>query len=116
MSGTKHRLEFFPEVIFTIPETSGGSCCLKPIAKQTNRSREMYRFAKRQQWKNEDKLELLIPSKSESKVRALIKWRKFKARQRLRRLGIKKLPALVLDGKVLCQGKLTLDDDLDLVI
>jgi len=73
MSKSKHNLEFFPEVIFTIPETPGGSCCLKPIAKQTNRSREMYRFAKRLEWKNKDRLELQIPSRSEGKVRALIK-------------------------------------------
>ncbi|MEE9151077.1 MAG: hypothetical protein V3U20_04495 [Thermoplasmata archaeon] len=116
MSETKHRLEFFPEVIFTIPKAPGGSCCLKPVPKQTDRSREMYRFAKSLQWKNKDKLELLIPSKSESRVRVLVKWRKFLARMRLRRLRIKTLPALALDGKVLCQGKLTFEKDIDLAI
>lgn len=114
MKGRKHRLEFFPDVIFTIPEAPGGSCCLKPIAKQTNRSREMYRFAKRQQWENRDKVDLMIPSKSESRVRAIMKWRKFKARLRMWRLGIKKLPALVLDGKVIFQGELNPDYDLNL--
>lgn len=109
MKYRKHRLEFFPEVIFTIPEAPGGSCCLKPIARQTEQSREMYRYAKQLQWKNRDKLELEIPSKSESRVRAIVKWRKFRARLRMWRLGIKKLPALVLDGKVISQGELNLD-------
>lgn len=116
MSILKHKLEFFPEVIFTIPKAPGGSCCLKPIPKQTDRSRKMHRFAKHLQWKNKDKLELLIPSKSESKVRAIMKWRKFKARMRLRKLRIKTLPALVLDGKVLCQGMLNLGEDFELAV
>jgi hypothetical protein len=111
MSRLKHKLEFFPKVIFTIPKAPGGSCCLKPIPKQTKESWKMYRFAKKLQWKNKDKLELSIPSKSQSRVRAIMKWKKFKARMRLSRLGIKELPALVLDGKVLCQGELTLDED-----
>ncbi|UCG67959.1 MAG: hypothetical protein JSV09_08930 [Thermoplasmata archaeon] len=89
---------------------------MKPIAKQTDRSRKMYRFAKHLQWKNKDKMELLIPSKSESRVRAIMKWKKFKARMRLRRLRIEILPALVLDGKVLCQGKLDLDEDFELAV
>ncbi len=110
MSSLKHKLEFYPEVIFTIPEAPGGSCCLKPVPKQTEESRRMYRFAKHLQWKNKDKLDLIIPSKSETRVRAIAKWRKFKARIRLRRLGITILPALALDGKVLCQGKLDLDE------
>ncbi len=106
-----HRLEFFPEVIFVIPEAPGGSCCLKPVPKQTEESRKMHRFAKKLKWKNKDTLELTIPSKCESRVRAVMKWQKFKARMRLSRLGITELPALVLDGKILCQGKLTMDDD-----
>ncbi len=111
MPRLKHKLEFFPKVIFTIPKTPGGSCCLKPIPKQTKESWKMYRFAKRLQWQNKEKIELIIPSKSASRVRAILKWKKFKARIRLSRLGIEHLPALVLDGKVLCQGRLTLDKD-----
>jgi hypothetical protein len=111
MSRSRHTLEFFPKVIFVIPEAPGGSCCLKPIPKQTKESRKMYRFAKTLMWKNKDTLELSIPSKSDSRVRAIMKWQKFKARMRLSRLGIDELPALVLDGKILCQGKLTLDED-----
>lgn len=103
MKRFKHILEFFPEVVFTIPENPGGSCCLKPIAKQTASSREMYRFAKHLQWRNRDIMELVIPSKSESRIRAFVKWRKFRARVRLRKLGIKHLPALVLDGKVIAE-------------
>jgi hypothetical protein len=114
MSESKHRLEFFPDVIFTIPEAPGGSCCLKPIAKQTEQSRKMYRYAKQLQWKNQDKLELEIPSKSKSRVRALVKWSKFRARLRMWRLGIKKLPALVLDGEVIFQGELNPDYGFDL--
>lgn len=113
MSKQKHKLEFFPEVIFTIPKAPGGSCCLKPIPKQTRRSKEMYRYAKHLLWKNKDNMELIIPSKSESRVRAFVKWKKFKARMRLRRLGIKTLPAMVLDGKLIYQGELDLDEDFD---
>jgi hypothetical protein len=113
MSRIKHKLEFFPKVIFCIPEAPGGSCCLKPIPKQTDESRKMYRFAKKLKWKNKETMELEIPSKTESRIRAIMKWKKFKARMRLRKLKIDTLPALVLDGKVLCQGKLTLDEDFD---
>jgi hypothetical protein len=108
-------LEFFPEVIFVIPEAPGGSCCLKPIAKQTERSRKMYRFAKHLQWKNKGAVELEIPSKTESRVRAFVKWKKFLARLRMRRLKIKELPALVLDGKVIFQGDLNPDYSLYLM-
>jgi hypothetical protein len=108
-------LEFFPEVIFVIPEAPGGSCCLKPMAKQTERSRKMYRFAKHLLWKNKETLELEIPSKTDSRVRALVKWRKFKARVRMWGLGINKLPALVLDGKVIFQGDLNPDYSLYLM-
>lgn len=106
MTDKKRVLEFYPEVIFTIPETVGGSCCLKPVAKQTPRSREMYRLARHMQWEDRDNIDFVIPSKSESRVRTIVKWRKFKARVRMWRLGIKKLPALVLDGKILYQGNL----------
>jgi len=110
MSEKKHILEFYPGVIFMIPKTAGGSCCLKPMAKQTERSREMYRFARHLQWENRDNIDFLIPSKSESRVRAFIKWKKFKTKVRMWRLGIKKLPALVLDGRVMCQGFLDTDN------
>ena len=110
MSKSKHQLEFFPEVVFTIPENPGVSCCLKPVAKQTPLSRKMYRFAQELYWENRDKMELSIPSKSESRVRAIVKWKKFKARLRLKKLGIKILPALVLDGKILYQGKIDIDN------
>lgn len=110
MKRSKHILEFFPEVMFTIPESSGGSCCLKPFPKQTERSRKMFRYAKHLGWKNKDSIEMVIPSKSESRVRAIVKWKKFKARLRLRRLGIRVLPALVLDGKILRQGKIEIDN------
>lgn len=106
MTRKGHMLEFYPEVIFTIPKTTGGSCCLKPIPKQTELSRKMYRYARHMQWENRDDIDLVIPSKSESTVRAFVKWRKFKTRVRMWRLGIKRLPALVMDGEVLFQGEL----------
>ncbi|UCF08844.1 MAG: hypothetical protein JSW28_03905 [Thermoplasmata archaeon] len=110
MTEKTHVLEFYPEVIFTIPKTAGGSCCLKPVPKQTQRSREMLRFAKHAQWENKDKIDFVIPSKTETRIRVLVKWKKFGAKLRMWRLGIEKLPALVLDGKVLCQGKLTINE------
>jgi hypothetical protein len=103
-------------MVFTIPRAPGGSCCLKPVPKQTERSRKMYRFARHLEWQNRDKLEFVIPSKSESRVRAIMKWRKFRARFRMWRLGITKLPALVFDGEVLCQGKLNLAEDFKLAL
>jgi hypothetical protein len=69
----------------------------------------MYRFAKHLQWKNKEKLEFEIPSKTDSRVRALVKWKKFKARIRMWRLGIKELPAIAVDGKVIFQGDLNKD-------
>ena len=116
MSEHKHTLEFFPEVSFTIPKTVGGSCCLKPVAQQTERSKRMLRFARHFQWKNKGSFELLIPSKTETRVRAKMKWKKFKARMRMRRLGVKELPALALDGKVLFQGDQEIDEDFEMAM
>ena len=111
----KHTLEFFPEVIFTLPEGNVGGCCLKPVAKQTDRSRKMYMFAQHLQQRYKNKLNFTIPSKTDTRVRAKMKWQKFKARMRMRRLGIKELPALALDGKVLFQGDQKINEDLELV-
>lgn len=72
------------------------------------------RYAKHLVWKNKESYEMVIPSQSDSRIRAIVKWKKFKARMRMRRLGIDTLPALVLDGKVLCQGKLDLGNDFNL--
>jgi hypothetical protein len=115
MSNLKHRLEFYPEIEFTIPKAPGVSCCLKPTTKQTKLSREIYRFAKHFEWQDKDELGCVIPSKSDSKVRAIMKWSKFKARFRMWGIGIRKLLALVIDEKVLCQGKLNLGEDFKLV-
>ncbi len=116
MSQSKHTLEFFPEVIFTIPKTVGGSCCLRPVATQTERSKRMLRFARHLQWKNKNRIDLTIPSKTETRVRAKMKWKKFKARMRMRRLGVRELPALALDGKVLFQGDQKIDEDFELAM
>ena len=116
MSEHKHTLEFFPEVIFTIPKTVGGSCCLKPVAMQTERSKRMLRFARHLQWKNKNRIDLTIPSKTETRVRAKMKWKKFKARMRMRRLGVRELPALALDGKVLFQGDQNIDENFELAM
>jgi hypothetical protein len=116
MSQSKHTLEFFPEVIFTLPEGNVGGCCLKPVAKQTERSRKMYIFAKHLKHRYRDKLDFVIPSKTETRIRAKMKWKKFKARMRMRRLGVKKLPALALDGKILFQGDQKIDGDFDLIM
>jgi hypothetical protein len=110
MNEKKHVMEFYPEVIFTIPRTAGGSCCLKSVPKQTERSRKMYKFAKHLHWQNKDRIDFMIPSKSESRIRVIIKIQKFMARLRMWRLGIHQLPALVYDNKVLCQGEQSLKD------
>lgn len=116
MVDEKHRLEFYPEVIFVISESALGGYSVRPIPKQSKNSKEMYRFAQRLSWQNRDKIELVTPSRCESKVLAQVKWKKFKIKIRLWRLGILKLPALVFHDKVLCQGKLDLDDNFELAI
>ena len=115
MSKPKHTLEFFPEVIFTLPEGNVGGCCLKPVAKQTERSRKMFMFARHLKHKYTDNLDFVIPSKTETRVRAKMKWRKFKARMRMRRLGVRELPALALDGKIIFQGDQEIDENFELV-
>lgn len=112
----KHTLEFFPEVIFTLPGGQAGGCCLKPVAKQTERSRRMYKFAQHLQYKYKGSLDFIIPSKTETRVRAKMKWKKFQARMRMRRLGVKELPALALDGKALFQGDQEIDEDFELAM
>lgn len=101
----KIKLEFFPEIIQELPESPGGSCCLKPLIRQSNTSQKMYLLAQHIQWKFKDRIELVIPSKTDSRVIPVKKYRQFKADQRKKRLKIKKLPALALAGRVLCEGQ-----------
>jgi hypothetical protein len=87
-----------------IPEAPGGSCCLKPVITQSKHSKRMYIIAQHIQYLFKDRVELVIPSKSESRILLVKKYKQFLADWRKRRMGIRTLPALVLDGKVLCQG------------
>jgi hypothetical protein len=66
----------------------------------------MQRFAERISDIYSNELKLTIPSKCESRIRPLVKWVKFRASIRLWRLGIETLPAIALDGEVLCEGKI----------
>ena len=101
----KVKLEFFPEIIQELPESPGGSCCLKPVIRQSNNSQKMYLMAQHLQWKFKDRVELVIPSKTDSRVIPVKKYRQFKADWRQKRLKIQKLPALALAGRVLCEGQ-----------
>jgi len=100
----KHLLEFYPEIVLTLPDSVGGSCCLKPVVRETERSQTMSMFAYHLYWLNRDSLELIIPTKCTSRIHAVNKWRNFKARMRLKRLGVKERPALVMDTIVICEG------------
>jgi len=64
----KVYLEFFPEIILELPESPGGSCCLKPVVGQSKISRKMYLLAQHIQWKFKDKVNLVIPSKTDSRI------------------------------------------------
>lgn len=109
-------LEFFPEIIVEIPESPGGSCCLKPMIRQSKNSQKMYLLAQHIQWKYKDIIELVIPSKTDSRVMPVKKYKQFKTDQRRKRLGIQKLPALALAGKVLCEGEVPSEKRLDKTI
>ena len=100
----KIELEFFPEIKFEIPESPGGSCCLKPVIKQSKASQLMYILAQHLEWKFGKRLKLKIPSKTESKITPVKKYHQFKADRRKKKIGVHKLPALALGGKKLCEG------------
>jgi hypothetical protein len=112
----KISLEFFPEIIVEIPESPGGSCCLKPMVRQSKDSQKMYLLAQHIQWKYKDSIELVVPSKTDSRVMPVKKYKQFKTDQRRKRLGIQKLPALALAGKVLCEGEVPSENRLDKTI
>jgi hypothetical protein len=100
----KILLEFFPKIVLELPIAPGGSCCLKPITTQSKSSQKMYLLAQHIQWTYKDLIDLIIPSKSDSRIIPVKKYKQFISDWRKKRLGIKKLPALALNGVVLCQG------------
>ena len=101
----KVLLEFFPEVICELPESPGGSCCLKPVVGQSKASKKMYLLAQHIQWKYRNKVNLVIPSKTDSRIPLYKKYVQFKSDLRKDKLGLNRLPGLALDGKVLCEGE-----------
>ncbi len=103
----KHLLEFFPEVILTLPKHIDGGCCVKPLGEQTKRSEEMYIFAQKIRSKYRNSIDFVIPSKCNSRALGKVKWFRFKATLRMSRLKIKKLPALAFDGQILCEGNIS---------
>ena len=109
-------LEFFPEIIFEIPKCPDGCCCLKPVVTQSKRSRKMYILAQHIQWKYKHRLDLIIPSKTDSRIIPVKKFKQFKADLRIKRLGIQKLPALVLAGRVICEGKVPGEDEIEKIV
>jgi hypothetical protein len=109
----KILLEFFPELIFELPEAPGGSCCLKPILTQSKNSKKMYLFAQHLRWKFKDNVELVIPSKTKSRILLVKKYIQFKADWRKKRIGVQRLPALALAGKLLCQGALPNEETIE---
>ncbi len=112
----KILLEFFPEIVQLIPESPGGSCCLKPIVTQSKVSKLMYVLAQHIKWKYSDKVELVIPSKSDSRVTLVKKYQQLRSNQRLRKLGIHKLPALVLADNIILEGQVLPEAELDKIV
>ena len=112
----KILLEFFPEIILEIPESPGGSCCLKPMVSQSKNSKKMYILAQHLEWKFRNRLNLVIPTKSESRIMLIKKYIQFKADMRKRRLGINRIPALVLNGMVLCEGSVPTEAELENIV
>lgn len=103
----RHLLEFYPDVVLTIPKHVGGGCCIKAVEEQTKESQKMHLFAQELRSKYKNNIELVIPSKCTSKSLAKVKWVRFKTILRISRLKIKKLPALVIDNEILCEGKIS---------
>ena len=66
----------------------------------------MYLLAQHLQWKFKKNITLIVPSKTDSRILPVKKYKQFKADWHKRRYGITKLPALVLSGRVLCEGEL----------
>lgn len=97
-------MEFFPDVHFIIPKYMAGGCCVKAVPEQTEESRRMYLFAQLVRGDYKEEMELVVPSKVNTKAYGKIKWKKFLAGRRIAKMKINMLPALALDGKVLCQG------------
>jgi hypothetical protein len=109
----KILLEFFPKMVMEIPESPDGSCCLNPIVKQSKSSQKMYIIAQHIRWRFKDLVDLKIPSKSNSRIRPVKKYKQFISDWRKKRLGIKKLPALALNAEVLCQGDEILENEIE---
>lgn len=110
------ELEFFPEIILEIPESPGGSCCLKPVVGQSKTSRKMYLLAQHIQWKFKDKVNLVIPSKTDSMILLVKKYFQLKADIRKKRLGIHKLPSLALAGRILCEGEVPEEAEIERIV
>ena len=106
-------LEFFPEMILEIPECVDGCCSLKPVVMQSKESTKMHILAQHIQWMFKKRIELIIPSKTDSRIRPVKKYKQFKSNIRIKKLGIKKLPALVLNGKLICEGCIKEDKDVE---
>jgi hypothetical protein len=109
----KILLEFFPELEFQIPSSPGGSCCLKPTVAQSKRSLRMYIQAQHIRSKFRNHVELKIPSKTKSKIILVKKYTNYKAYRRGKKLGVMRLPALALNGRILCQGTVLTERELD---
>jgi hypothetical protein len=109
----KILLEFFPEIVQILPESPGGSCCLKPRITQSRSSKEMYVLAQHIKWKYRDKIDLVVPSRTDSRFTLVKKYVQYQANRRKKKIKLKKLPALVLNGTILIQGELLSEKDLE---
>jgi serine kinase of HPr protein (carbohydrate metabolism regulator) len=112
----KIKLEFFPEIVQLIPESPDACCTLKAIITQSKLSKQMYALAQHINWKYHKKIELVVPSKSESRVSLVKKYTQYQADRRMKKVGLKKIPALVLNGEILIEGELLSETELDEIV
>ncbi len=73
----------------------------------------MYALAQHINWKYHDKIELVVPSKSDSIVK---KYTQFQADRRMKKVGLKKIPALVLNGEIILEDELVSETEIDDIV
>ena len=76
----------------------------------------MYALAQHINWKYHDKIELVVPSKSDSRVSIVKKYTQFQADRRMKKVGLKKIPALVLNGEIILEDELVSETEIDDIV
>ena len=109
-------IEFFPELELHIPKSHSGDNFLKPMVVQSKNSFRMYILAQLIRSKYNNKLNQELSSVIKPHIIVVKKYTNYKTYRLGKKLGIKRLPALVLNGIILCQGKTPLDQELNEIV